>query len=163
MNCDKMETSKTKWRLSAGVLGSGMCSRGQAASETLVLAGFALAFIVPFALLFLSSSNSELSKSSVAQAKVTARAISDTAGEVYLQGTGARISMLVYYPEGVKNITVGDYLVVLTTDSDGRAMDTVSSTFANISGNLSASGKGGMQRINFEYITNGSYVNITSG
>ena len=140
-----------------------MRKRGQAATETLVLVAFALVFILPMVFLFMSSTGNELSKTSVAQAKITARTIADTAGDVYLQGEHARKSVVVNYPSGVVNGTVEGGLVVLSLEQDGRQSDIVSSTFANISGNLSGKRTPGLQKINFEYIMNGSYVNITYG
>ena len=76
-------------------------THGQAATEVLVLAGFALVFIIPLAFLFLSATNNEMAKTSLLQAKASARSIADSAGEVYLQGAGARKYLVVNYPQGV--------------------------------------------------------------
>ena len=137
--------------------------KAQAATETLVLVAFALVFILPLVFLFTSVTGNELSKTSVAQAKVTTRTIADTAGDVYLQGEHARKSIVVNYPSGVINGTVEGGLVVLSLVQDGRQSDIVSSTFANISGNLSGKRSPGLQKIDFKYIMNGSYVNISYG
>lgn len=126
----------------------------------LVLASFAVIFIVPLALLFFSSSNSELGKASIMQAKATARTIADEAGEVYLQGANATKTITVNYPEGIYNCSVGNGLVVLSIDADGRRLDIIGSTFANISGNLSGRRTGGLQSI-YLVNMNGSYVNIS--
>ena len=137
--------------------------RGQAATEMLVLVSFALIFIIPIALLFMSSSNSELGKASITQAKVTARAIADEAGELYLQGANASKIITVNYPDGIQNGSVENGLVVLTIDADGRRLDIVGSTFATIVGNLSGKRTSGLQQIHLETIENsdGYYVNIT--
>ncbi|MEM4633921.1 MAG: hypothetical protein QW275_02080 [Candidatus Anstonellaceae archaeon] len=126
-------------------------ARGQAAAEMLILAAFALVFIVPLALLFLSMSENELGKTSVYQAKISARTIADEAGEVYLQGPGAKKTIIVNYPNGVLNGTVDKGLVVLSLDVDGRRTDVVSSTFANITGNLSGRRSAGVQKIDLFY------------
>jgi hypothetical protein len=136
--------------------------KGQAATETLVMAGFALAFIVPLVFLFMSSSNSELGKTSIVQAKITARTIADEAGEIYLQGAGSKKTIFVNYPEGIKNGRVENGLVILTIDSDNRVQDVVASTFANVTGNLSGRRVAGVQRINF-INSQGKEVNITYG
>jgi hypothetical protein len=136
--------------------------KGQAATETLVMAGFALAFIVPLVFLFMSSSNSELGKTSIIQAKITARTIADEAGEIYLQGAGSKKTIFVNYPEGIKNGRVENGLVILTIDSDNRVQDVVASTFANVTGNLSGRRVAGVQRINF-INSQGKEVNITYG
>ena len=134
---------------------------GQAATELLVLAGFSLAFILPLAFLFLSSSNTELGKTAVSQAKISARTIADEAGQVYLQGPGAKKTILVSYPNGIVDGAVEGGLVVLSVESEGRRLDVVSSTFANVTGNLAGKRTQGIQRINL--VNMGNYVNITYG
>jgi uncharacterized protein (UPF0333 family) len=124
--------------------------RAQATTEMLLLVGFALVFIIPIAFLFLSASNNESGKTSVMQAKATARAIADNAGEVYLQGAGAKKHIVVNYPQGVTGASVGDGMVVLTLDADGHRQDVVATTFANITGNLSGMRAAGLQTIILE-------------
>ena len=126
----------------------------------LVMASFAIIFIVPLALMFLSSSNSELGKASILQAKATVRTIADEAGEVYLQGANASKIITVNYPDGIKNGTVENGLVVLAIEADGRRLDIVGSTFANVTGDLSGKRTAGLQRISLVN-TDGTYVNIT--
>ena len=133
---------------------------GQATTEMLVLVGFALVFIIPIAFLFLSASNSELSKTSVMQAKATARTIADNAGEVYLQGPGAQKYIVVNYPQGVTGASAGNGAVVLTLDSNGYRQDIVATTFANMTGNLSGKRGPGLQTIKMVN-SNENVVNIT--
>ena len=135
------------------------CLRGQATTEMLVLVGFALVFIIPLALLFLSASNNELSKTSVMQAKATARTIADNAGEVYLQGPGARKYIIVNYPQGVTGASVRDGVVVITLDSNGYRQDIVATTFANITGDLSGKRTSGLQTI--KLVNENDVVDIT--
>ncbi|MFA4982667.1 MAG: hypothetical protein WC588_00465 [Candidatus Micrarchaeia archaeon] len=137
--------------------------RAQAGAEMLILVGFALVFIIPLALLLLSLSGTELGKTAVSQAKISARSIANEAGEVYLQGPGARKSIVVNYPEGIRDAKLEGGLVVLSMESDGRLQDIVSATFANISGNLSGKRASGLQRISMEYVYPGDYVNVTYG
>jgi uncharacterized protein (UPF0333 family) len=135
-------------------------AHGQASTELLVLAGFALVFLIPIAFLFLSASNNENGKTSLMQAKATARSIADSAGEVYLQGAGAVKFVIVNYPEGVKNVSLGNGMVMLTLDDNGRRQDVVGTTFANISGNLSGKRWAGLQTI--KLVNDGGYVvNVT--
>lgn len=136
-------------------------SRAQSATELLILAGFGLAFIIPLAFLFISSSNAELSRTSVQQAKISARTIADEAGEMYLQGPFSKKTIYVNYPSGVLNGSIEGGLVVLSVDADGRQVDAVSSTFANISGSLAGRRIAGIQRIRMEYVLPGNYVNIS--
>ncbi len=141
---------------------SAVC-KGQVATETLVLVGFAVAFMVPIALLFLSSSNSQLGQSSALQAKAAARFIADSAGELYLQGKSATTSVVVNYPPGIYNGSVENGLVSLSIDAEGRKLDVGSFTFANVSGNLSGKRGAGLQSIRMAYVKDGNFVNISYG
>jgi len=134
--------------------------RGQATAEVLVLVGFALVFIIPLAFLFLSASNNELSKTSMLQAKATARAIADNAGEVYLQGPGAKKSIIVNYPQGVTGARVESGAVVITLDANGYRQDIVATTFANMTGDLSGKRTQGLQTIMMWTDDNENVVNI---
>ncbi|MEM4348768.1 MAG: hypothetical protein QXN37_04345 [Candidatus Anstonellaceae archaeon] len=136
-----------------------MQHRGQAATEYLILVGFAIAFIVPLTFLFLSFSNSQLGSNSVSSAQSAVFSIADEAGEVFLQGAGARKTILVYYPNGIIDGKVESGLIVLRIDADGRVMDLAAPTFANVSGNLSGKRIGGLQKIRL--VNMGDYVNIT--
>ncbi|VVB73932.1 Uncharacterised protein [uncultured archaeon] len=126
----------------------------------LVMASFAVIFIIPLALVFLSSSNSELGKASLLQAKASVRTIADEAGEIYLQGANASKVIIVNYPDGVLNGSVDNGLVVLRMNADGRQLDMVGSTFANVTGNLAGKRTAGLQRISLVNV-DGTYVNIT--
>ena len=114
----------------------------------MVLAGFALVFILPLAFLFLSASNSELGKTGITQASAAANTIADEAGKVYLQGNGSKETILVNYPSGINDATLAGGLVVLRIYADGRQQDIVASTFANLTGNLSGSARRGPAKIN---------------
>ena len=129
-------------------------------TETLVLVGFALVFIIPLAFLFLSASNNESGKTTVLQAKATARAIADNAGEVYLQGAGAKKYIVVNYPQGVTGVSVDDGVVALSLDVNGQRQDVVATTFANITGNLSGRRPAGLQTIVLENAY-GNFVNAS--
>ena len=136
--------------------------RGQAAIETLVMVGFAIAFMIPLVLLFFTATSSETGKTSIAQAKSSVRLIAVEAGEIYLQGNGSRKMIVVNYPDGIINGSAGDGLVVLRIYTDGRQLDLTSPTFANITGNLDGRRTSGVQRINLVNV-DGRYVNITYG
>ena len=136
-------------------------SRAQSAIENLIMVGFALAFILPLAFLFLSSTGGQSAKTSIDQAQVTARTIADTSGEIYLQGLGAKKTLLVNYPDGVVNASVSNGVVVLSLFVDDRRLDIPGTTFANLSGDLSGKRNQGLQRINIENM--GNYVRVTYG
>lgn len=128
--------------------------RGQAAIENLIMVGFALAFILPLAFLFMSSTGTENSKTAIAQAKISARTIADEAGELYLQGPGAKKTILVNYPDGVKETSATKGLIVLTISPENdRTLDITAPSFAELRSSSAAgtefSGKrsAGLQKI----------------
>ena len=137
---------------------------GQAAAENLIMVGFALAFIIPLAFLFMSSTGAESSKTSIVQAKVTVRTIADAAGELYLQGAGAKKTILVNFPEGVKDSRVEGGLVVLRLEPEaGRVIDITAPTFAKVQSDAEFGGirNAGLQRIRMEFPAGKDYVEIS--
>ena len=137
--------------------------RGQAAIENLIMVGFALAFILPLAFLFMSSTGTENSKTSIAQAKISARTIADEAGQLYLQGPGAKKTILVNYPDGVLGTSATNGLIVLTVSPEpDRTLDITATSFAELRSSAVAgeefSGKrnAGLQRIRIEVVHDGT-------
>ena len=131
---------------------------GQAAIENLIMVGFALAFVVPIAFLFLSSTGTQNAKISIQQGQITARTIADTAGELYLQGPGAKKSILVNYPDGVTGASVGSKAVVLSLFVDNRHLDIPALTFADVGGDLSGKRNAGLQTIQMVVNATGTVV-----
>ncbi len=130
--------------------------RGQAAIENLVMVGFALAFILPLAFLFMSSTGTENAKTAISQAQITARTIADAAGELYLEGSGAQKTILVNYPADVKgsSATNGVVLITITPEAD-RTLDIVASTFADIRegpNGFSGARGAGLQRVKLQTV-----------
>ncbi len=90
--------------------------KGQSALETMAMVGILLAFLVPLAILFLSSAGLRSQDLSLIQGKVLAQRISDEAGFVWYQGAGAKKVVLVQYPERLLNISFQDRQVVITLE-----------------------------------------------
>jgi len=133
---------------------------GQSSIETLVLLSFMLFFIIPFSLFFLTVSNSDLSKNSVDQFQLSVRKIADAANEVYLQGNGAKKIAVIYYPSSVLNGSVGNNIISLTLDVDGKNSDVIAYTFANVTGDLSGKKPSGLQKIFMFYNSTSNSVYI---
>lgn len=85
--------------------------RAQAAIETLMMMGIVLAFIVPLVFVLYSSTGDRTQALNQVQAQALAQAMSDTAGEVWYAGNGTRRMVLVSFPAGLLNISLGGDLV----------------------------------------------------
>ncbi|MFN3909623.1 MAG: hypothetical protein ACK4J0_00100 [Candidatus Anstonellaceae archaeon] len=81
--------------------------KAQVASESLILLGFITFFIIPLLFYFLSFSSEKLSFIGDYQILSLINQICDTAAEVWYQGPGAKKSIIVFYPMGIKNIILG--------------------------------------------------------
>jgi hypothetical protein len=93
--------------------------RGQSAFETLVTVGVMLAFTLPIVLLMLSASNLRLEDTSLLHGQATVQQISDTINEVYLQGPGAKRTMLIEMPATSKSLNISNRQVVMSLTSNG--------------------------------------------
>lgn len=107
--------------------------RGQVASETLVLAGFVLAFFIPIALMLYATANMRSEDVAIEQAGVTTKALADEANELWVQGNGSERIVMVNYPDMLKNITVNGREIVFTLDTSKGPVDVVAVGFGNMS------------------------------
>ncbi|MFH1306255.1 MAG: hypothetical protein ABIH83_01180 [Candidatus Micrarchaeota archaeon] len=93
---------------------------GQAAVETLMILGIALVFIIPLVLIFYSSTTLKIQTLNQMQAKAMAQHISDTAGEVWYEGYGARRTILVNYPDGIMDVSLSGNEIICSIDPNGK-------------------------------------------
>lgn len=95
--------------------------RGQTAFEMLVTVATLLAFSVPIVLLALSSSNIRLEDLSLFHGRSTVQQLSDSINEVYLQGEGAKRSIILDLPSNTKNLTIsGNTVTLLLSTTSGQ-------------------------------------------
>ncbi|VVB58804.1 Uncharacterised protein [Candidatus Anstonella stagnisolia] len=116
------------------------CTRGQASMEALTLLGFVVLFFVPLALLFFATSQNRTDEAAIMQARLAGRQIADNAGEVYLQGTGARRETLVNFPSNLLDVQInGTQIVFMLSSAKGRT-DIVTQSFAPLMDGKGADG-----------------------
>ncbi len=84
----------------------------------LVMTGVALAFILPLAILFFTTSSSKTAEVSKLQAQGLAQKISDEAARVCYQDTWAKRVVLVNYPQRLLNVTVVNKSVIVTLEGE---------------------------------------------
>jgi hypothetical protein len=94
--------------------------KAQAASESLLILGFITMLLVPTLFYFLLFSGENLAKINEMQAIYLIGQISDTAGEVWYSGVGAKKSIIVFYPQGLKNIYFGGDSPLLLDETEKR-------------------------------------------
>lgn len=87
--------------------------KAQSSFEMFVTVATFLAFSVPVILAVLAASQLRLEDLSLVHGATTVQLLSDDINEVYLQGNGARRSVLLDLPSATRNITVSDGMVVL--------------------------------------------------
>jgi len=107
-----------------------MCNKsnlkGQSSVEALLILAVAIAFIIPLALIFFSSSALGLETLSQLQTKALAQHISDAAGQVWYEGPGARKTILVSYPDGIESIRLsGDDVTCFLIGSERVCHDDI--------------------------------------
>ena len=136
-------------------------SKGQAATESLVLLGFIIALSIPIALLLFANANIQSENVAITQAKISTRAIVDSANEVWAQGEGANRVILINYPSKLLGINVSEREVTFVLDSSQGGMEVSSLGFAN----MSDGENGGYHRLNMDRSSgpnpweNATYIN----
>lgn len=106
--------------------------KGQVATETLVLAGFIIAFSVPIIFMLYAATNMRTEDVAMEQAGVTTKALVDEANELWVQGNGSARIVLVNFPDRLKNITVEGREIVFTLDTSKGPVDIVAVGFGNM-------------------------------
>ncbi len=114
--------------------------KGQASMETMVTLGIVLAFTVPVILLLVSFTSVTHEDTSIAQADAAARSLADSMNFVYIQGDGAKRSVILNVPASTEEIVVqdrtdgrpGGEVIIRIRTSSGR-FDAVAPTLANVS------------------------------
>lgn len=92
-------------------------AKGQASAETLATVGLVLLLLVPVLLLFLVGAQVRFEGLSQIQAASSARAISDSINEVYLEGPRATKIAVVNIPANTKNISFTESEVIFTLET----------------------------------------------
>ncbi len=128
--------------------------KGQVAMEYVMIVGFATLIAIPLFLIFNFYTLETRDEVILSQADSIATKIVDSAESVYYIGEPSKITLKIYMPVGVENITIQDGYVVLRASTKGLSTDIVKSSDVNITGTLNI--VPGMKNINIE--ARGDYV-----
>lgn len=136
--------------------------KGQAATESILMAGFVIAFTIPILVLLYSAVNLRGEQTALSQARLSAKSIADYAGELYVQGDGSTRIVLVNYPPSLRNIIIGEHEVVFWLELSGRRSDVVAPSLARMRSSPERS-LGSQRDPLFSYLGSGVHaVNLTN-
>lgn len=131
-----------------------MKRKSQVAMEYVFIVGFATLLAIPLFLIFSYYSNEARDEVAINQADSIARKIVDSAESVYYLGEPSKVTLKVYMPNYVDDLTIEDGDVHFVVKTGFFPNDIVHSSDINISGNVSF--KPGLKIINIE--AKGDYV-----
>jgi hypothetical protein len=97
--------------------------KAQAAMETLILVGFALALFIPLILLFFSATTNRSEETNLIAARSAVRSVADYASDTYLQGEGAKKRIIVNYPSQVANISISNQTITFRVRTQAGLVD----------------------------------------
>ena len=134
-------------------------SRGQAATEYLMLIGVLLMLAVPLWLYMNSAMASTSEELRTTYAENAVSEIVRAADMVYVQGAPAKTTVYVKFPENVESVSISGKSVLLLLSAGSGTTDVYDTSIANLTGALSI--HAGMHKISVVAID--SQVNITEG
>ena len=122
--------------------------------EYVLIIGFATLIAIPLFLIFSHYTNETRNEVTYNQADSISRKIVDSAETVYYLGEPSKVTLKVYMPNDIKNLTIENGYVHFIVKAGRFTTDIVHSSTINISGNVSF--KPGVKQINIE--SKGDYV-----
>lgn len=146
----------------SGGMAGGACMRGQAATESMLMAGFVIAFTIPILILLYTAVTLRSEQASFEQARLSSKMISDYAGEIYVQGNGSSRIVAVNYPPSLRNITISGHEIIFSLELRGNRTDVSSLSLAQMrDGPLQPLGS--EREPLFSYISSGIHsINLTN-
>ena len=107
--------------------------KAQSSFELLVSVGAFLLFMVPMVFLMLSASQGGLETLSVYSSRNVVQSLSDNLNEVYLQGDGAKRSIILDIPTNARKIYVGNHTATISIMTSSGIYEVSHPFFANVS------------------------------
>ncbi|RLG19246.1 hypothetical protein DRN67_03225 [Candidatus Micrarchaeota archaeon] len=136
---------------------SNASKKGQSAFEYVVIIGIALLILIP---LWLHISSSVGVTRVELQSSYTKHAVSKLRGAadaVYVQGSPAKFTLLLTFPEGVENVTISNNEISIRLSTSYGISDVIATTLGPVQGSISTSS--GAHRVEVSAV--GNAVNIT--
>ena len=110
--------------------------RGQAAVEYFVVVGLVVMFMIPLWTYMVSTQQDVGQEVSLSYAQTAAKQIADAASLVHSQGYPAKISIRVYIPAGVLNVSLAQKTVSLNITYRNLMTDVWSKSNADMNGTI---------------------------
>jgi uncharacterized protein (UPF0333 family) len=97
-----------------------MGKRGQVSIEYLAVFAFAMLLTIPLIILYIDQSNSMKIDTANAQAYRVVSKIADSADEIYYQGSPAKKTIRIAFPEGIQEVNITGSYIEFKINIDGR-------------------------------------------
>ncbi len=107
--------------------------KAQSSFEMLVTVATFLAFSMPIILAALAASQLKVEDFSLFHGRTLVQYLSDNVNDVYLQGNGAKRTILLDFPPNSKNLTVFNHTITLYLASSNGVYEISHPFFANVS------------------------------
>ncbi len=104
--------------------------------EFLIVMAFTFLLIIPLVLFFGRESKDAVEDVNLAQVTQLARSLSNNAENVYAFGEPTSVTIRVYIPDGVENVTFGNGEILFTMIQKGEPITISEPVSMNISGSL---------------------------
>ena len=138
------------------------CSKGQAASESLLMAAFVIAFTIPILVLLYTTVTLRSEQTSLDQARLSSKMLADYAGEVYVQGNGSSRIVAISYPASLRNISILGREVIFSLELAGNQTDIAAVSLAKMR-DAPSQPLGSEREPFFSYIPSGVHtINLTN-
>lgn len=113
--------------------------KAQTAMEYMIIVGIVLAFMLPLWIYVTTSQQRITTELSITYGKNAIDQIVSAADLVYSQGPPAKVTISVYIPSGIDNITITGNVIIMKVRVDSRLSDLVAVSNTQLNGTLPVS------------------------
>ena len=113
-----------------------MKTSGQSAFEYFAIVGMVLVFLIPLWMYAASLHQQTGTELSLTYAENTVKQIADTASLVYSQGPPAKVSIKIYIPDGVENVSIINETIIFNMSTPYGYTDVFATSDAPLNGSL---------------------------
>ncbi|MBI4181569.1 MAG: hypothetical protein HY520_01210 [Candidatus Aenigmarchaeota archaeon] len=131
--------------------------RGQVAFEYIIIVGLVLLFLIPLWAYITSVKSQTSAQLSLTYAQTAADRLVSNADLVHSQGQPAKVTMRLYLPPGIQNVSFLNTTILLKVWVNDRLTDVAATSIAPLNGSLPA--REGTYRVALESF--GTYVNVS--
>jgi len=140
-------------------MGQHASRKGQSALEYALIVGIALLIMIPLWVSINSSLGVTKTELQSSYAKHAVSKLKGAADAVYVQGSPAKFTLLVNFPEGISNITISNNEISIRLETPAGISDVVAITLGPVVGSISPTS--GTHRVIVRAVDN--IVNVSEG